>query len=348
MKPEEVLHNWDIPELANLEALSIEQSSSGNLHKTFLIRKKEGVGKLFVLQYVHPAVSMDGAINNYFHVTQFLQDQGLTMQTLLPTKNGALWIEGSGEKDAAGNSWRWRLLQGVEGKVYDKATNPDIADPALAEEAGKILGQFEAILTTYPKKLEPGRKSFVYDQEIEKLNQYQKQFAADTNEQVRTAAELLHVELPKLLLPIDLPKRIIHADPKITNFVFTEDGKGICMIDLDTVQLLSPLFDIADAVRSWCGQDEADPNNTFNKEVFDALLKGYFVTSKGLLSEKEQSLIPQACQLVMLGLAARFLNDYIDDSYFGWDEARYNSRKDHNLARAVGQISLYQSFLKSR
>ena len=75
-------------------------------------------------------------------------------------------------------------------------------------------------------------------------------------------------------------------------------------------------------------------------------MRGYLANSKGLLSEREQALIPQVCKLVMLGLATRFLNDYIDDSYFGWDEARYNTRKDHNKARALGQISLYRSYIK--
>jgi Ser/Thr protein kinase RdoA (MazF antagonist) len=275
-------------------------------------------------------------------VTQFLQSKGLTTQTVLMTREGKLWVEDDEAKpDAAGNTWRWRLLLGVEGEFFDRTSGP-----AMAEEAGRVLGQMDATLATYPGTLEPGRKSFHYTVEIEKLNQYQKQFAADADEKIRGAAVLLRTEMPKLLLPEDLPKSIIHADPKVSNFLFTKDGAGIGMIDFDTLQLLSPLFEVADAVRSWCGGEEDDPENTFEKSVYESLLQGYLSTSKGLLSEREQSLIPQACKLVMLGLASRFLNDYIDDSYFGWDETRYNSRKDHNKARALGQISLYQSFIK--
>jgi hypothetical protein len=46
----------------------------------------------------------------------------------------------------------------------------------------------------------------------------------------------------------------------------------------------------------------------------------------------------------MLGLAARFLNDYHEDFYFGWDKERYPNRRAHNLARTKGQIALYKDF----
>jgi Ser/Thr protein kinase RdoA (MazF antagonist) len=345
MKPEQVLHNWDVPELHNIEQLIIKRATSGLLNQTYLIRPRNETNQLFVLQCVHPAVSMDGSMDNYFHVTQFLSEQGLPTQSLLPTREGNLWVEDDGEAGnmtgPEGNHWRWRLLQGVEGEVFEKTTGP-----AMAMEAGKMLGHIAALLATYPKPLKPGRKSFHYTAEIEKLTQYQERFAADSDEQIRGAATLLHTELPKLLLPKDLPQSIVHADPKVSNFLFNEEGACIGMIDFDTLQVLSPLYEVGDAIRSWCGGDEADPQNTFEKTVYDSFLEGYFSTSKGLLSPEEKALIPQVCKLIMLGLATRFLNDYIDDSYFGWDETKYDSRKAHNKARALGQIALYQSFSK--
>ena len=66
MKPEDVLHNWNIPELNNLDNLNIVRSKSGLLNKTFLINTSSNQtqqNKLFVLQYVHPAVSMNGSMN---------------------------------------------------------------------------------------------------------------------------------------------------------------------------------------------------------------------------------------------------------------------------------------------
>lgn len=340
MKPEDVLHeHWNIPELNNA-GLKFVKPSSGLLNKTFLVYAGANEDELFVLQCVHPAVSMDGAMNNYFHVTQFLSARGLTTQTLIPTSTGALWVE-DGDVEA-GKVWRWRLLKGVVGEIYDEAT-----DIVLAEQAGKLMAEFHDAMSAYPISLEVGRLSFRYDGEVAKLHQFQERLMSDADESIQKATQLLLAELPNLALPTDLPQQIIHADPKISNFVFHKDGTAICMIDLDTVQVLSPLYDIGDAIRSWCGHKEDDQNNSFKEDIYRALLKGYLDNSKGRLSTREQSLIPQAAKLIMLGLAARFLNDYIEDSYFGWDETKYKSRKAHNKARALGQISLYQSALKS-
>lgn len=348
MKPEDVLHNWNIP---NLTTAEIKRSSNGLLNKTFLIRAGASKKDLFVLQLVHPAVSMDGAMNNYFHVTQFLQEQGHITQTLIPTNTGKLWVDDTEQTDTTRKLWRWRLLKGIEGDVYDKDHNSQLVDSQLANTAGGLLAQFHIALSQYPKQLKIGRLSFRYEQEMVKLSQFQKQLMDDPDESIRSMTQLLATELPRLVLPTDIPQIIVHADPKISNFVFNKDKTGICMIDLDTIQVLSPLYDLGDALRSWCGNKEDDPNNSYDSQIGDAFLKGYLdysINYNNPLTEREQSFIPQATKLIMLGLATRFINDYIDDSYFGWDETRYESRKAHNKARALGQISLYQSFLKSQ
>ena len=332
MKPLEALKNWSIPELADIDSSKLEKPTSGLLNKTYMIRGTSN--QLYIFQCVHPAVSMDGALNNYFHVTQFLRENNMVSQELLLTKNGNLYIE-----DEAG--WRWRLLKGVEGLYYQSTT-----DPVIAHEGGKLLGQFHTILSQYPKKLEIGRLSFRYEAEVEKLKSLEKQLMEDEDDSIKEATQLILKAIPKLMLPKSLPQQIIHADPKISNFLFSKNNTGICMIDLDTIQMHSPLYDIGDALRSWCGKEEDDPQNSFNLKMYDAFLKGYMSTSKGLLSTREQLLIPQAIKLIVLGLTTRFLNDYIEDSYFGFDETRFNSRKDHNKARVLGQLSLYRSFLK--
>ncbi|HEX3099836.1 MAG TPA: hypothetical protein VHQ41_02585, partial [Patescibacteria group bacterium] len=184
MKPEQVLHNWSIPELANITEAEIKRASSGLLNKTFLIRtldSKTAKNKLLVLQCVHPAVSMEGSMTNYFHVTQFLREQGLQTQTLLPTTSDKLWIEDDGEQgDMIGpeqNSWRWRLLEGVEGNTFEVCTGT-----TMAEQAGKILGEIDATLAKYSKPLDDGRKSHTYKLWFNILDQYQERFAADADE----------------------------------------------------------------------------------------------------------------------------------------------------------------------
>jgi hypothetical protein len=45
-------------------------------------------------------------------------------------------------------------------------------------------------------------------------------------------------------------------------------------------------------------------------------------------------------ETVCIELAARFAVDAFDDRYFGWDPARFPSRRLHNLVRARGQLAL--------
>jgi hypothetical protein len=56
--------------------------------------------------------------------------------------------------------------------------------------------------------------------------------------------------------------------------------------------------------------------------------------------------VAQGIGTITLELAARFLADYFNDNYFGWDPKRYKSRRAHNLARARGQIALFKDLQK--
>lgn len=322
---EQILRNWTIPKLTY-----IKKVETGLLNQTYVVRT---IDEIFVLQKLHPAVSMDTSITNYFHVTQFLLKQGKISQQVKMTNQNSLWVDFD-------NS-RWRLLKGVEGKVYTVTPSTE-----LAFEAGKILALFHTSLKDYPDKLLPTLPMFQYKQVLTKLLSYETNFINSQNQKVISAFLLLKENFPKLLLPDNLPTQIIHTDPKISNFLFDQNNKGICMIDLDTIQTLSPLYDIGDCVRSLCGQAEDDPNNNFDVSKYEAILSGYNSVTHSL-SKVETELIPQACQLIMLGLASRFLNDYIDDDYFGWDSSKYKNRQEHNLARTLGQISLWNSFTKS-
>lgn len=44
---------------------------------------------------------------------------------------------------------------------------------------------------------------------------------------------------------------------------------------------------------------------------------------------------------VALELAARFMIDVVEGTYFGWDNTRYKSRRENNLVRAEAQWKVY-------
>ena len=150
------------------------------------------------------------------------------------------------------------------------------------------------------------------------------------------------------LLPDDLPLRVIHGDPKISNVLFDRRLRATGIVDLDTCNRRPLLVELGDAFRSWCGKAEDDPHNTFSLPVFNAAWRGYAQEARGFITARERKLVAKAIGTITLELAARFLIDYFEDSYFGWDSSRYLSRRAHNLARARGQIAEFSTIKKTR
>jgi Ser/Thr protein kinase RdoA (MazF antagonist) len=232
-------------------------------------------------------------------------------------------------------------MTAVPGHVYTRTKNV-----AMVAEAGRQLGLFHATFKNFKAPIRRPLPMFRYDAALAELRRHAKQLAADGDARVQAAARLLLSHFPQYFLPKGLKPRLIHTDPKISNFIFDDNDRAVAMIDMDTIQRLSPLYDIGDALRSLCGKQEDDPRNSFDVKKYRAFLRGYRKSAANYLSKREWSLVSQATGLVILGLATRFLNDYIDDSYFNWDNTRYPSRKAHNAARALGQIALYKDFAK--
>src|SRR5690606_40610002 len=58
----------------------------------------------------------------------------------------------------------------------------------------------------------------------------------------------LHDALP---IYVDFRIRVTHHDTKISNVLFDKDGKGICVIDLDTVMPGYFISDVGDMIRTY-------------------------------------------------------------------------------------------------
>ena len=80
------------------------------------------------------------------------------------------------------------------------------------------------------------------------------------------------VTLPSLLLPADLPQRVVHGDPKISNVLY-RGNRAVGMIDLDTCSYtllvdLGMLF-----VRG--AEMAARTRPAFSIGPFEAIIRGY-------------------------------------------------------------------------
>ena len=138
----------------------------------------------------------------------------------------------------------------------------------------------------------------------------------------------------------EIPLRVTHNDTKLNNIMIdNETGKGICVIDLDTVMPGSALYDYGDSIRFGASTGAEDEKNleliNCDMGLFEIYTKGYVEGCGGSLTEKEIRMLPMGARLMTLECGMRFLADYLQgDVYFKIH------RPEHNLDRARTQFKL--------
>lgn len=325
--PKKVLDAYDIGKVS-----SIKRDHTGLVHNTYRVRTNRGV---FTLQKLHKVLSSEAIGKDIYAVTKHLEEVGFVAPVLVRTKKGKNLLSHEGRK--------WRMQTFVPGRVHEV-----VRDAKMAREAGRIYADFHHALTDIDYDFKSTIILHETEKEYKRFKEVVKQYRkSDLMDEVAEEVVYILKELPKLYLPKDLPMRVIHGDPKITNVIFDNHGNAQAIIDLDTCNRHTLLVDLGDAFRSWCGNEEDDPNNKFHLNLFRAGWAGYWKGAKDFMLTKERRLVPKVIGTITLELASRFLRDYFEDSYFGWDPSRYESRRDHNLARARGQIAEYLD-LKSK
>lgn len=135
--------------------------------------------------------------------------------------------------------------------------------------------------------------------------------------------------------------RVTHHDTKISNVLFDENEKGICVIDLDTVMPGYFISDVGDMLRT-CLSPVSEEEKDFSKirvreEFYTAIVRGYYSEMKDQLTPEEKDSFFYAGTFMIYMQALRFLSDYLNgDIYY---RAAY---PDHNLVRAGNQAMLLQ------
>jgi len=318
-----------------LATASLTPLTGGLINSSFRVDAAEG--RRAVLQRLHPVFAPE--INlNLERVTEALAAQGLDTPRLLRTIDGAAWVTVDGD--------HWRLLSFVDGTTVDA-----IDSPRRACAAGMLLGRFHLALAACDDVLPYARPP---------VHEPARHFAALAAAQARhpahrlaaavaaLASEItaLHATLPPL--PVQ-PLRFVHGDPKISNLLFDADGRGRCMLDLDTLARAPLAYELGDAFRSWCNPGPEDaPHAGFSAALFEAALAGYAEVCAGLMTAGERAAVVPASAAITLELAARFAADALDEHYFGWSPARWPGRGEHNLARARNQLAVARDVLAQR
>lgn len=326
--PKTILNKYDLGTVKQ-----IKQIQSGLIHQTFLIQSSRGK---YILQKLHPIIANQNIAKDFFAVTSFLKENKfLSPESILTKKGEIIFVNG---KDS------WRMQTHISGKTIHRITTQK-----QAREAGKLFAKFHITMSrinyTFKTKkvLHDSEKIFQTFVQVVKKNKNKK-----IMKEVESEVDLIMRQMPKHFLPKTLPLKVVHGDPKISNILFDQQGSAKSIIDLDTCSRRTVLVELGDAFRSWCAKEEDDPKNTFSLKLFKSAWSGYTNATRLFLTKKEQKEIPKAIGLITLELASRFLVDYFEDKYFGWDENKYISRREHNLARCRGQLAEFKDFVEKK
>ena len=138
--------------------------------------------------------------------------------------------------------------------------------------------------------------------------------------------------------------RVTHHDTKISNVLFDGKGKGICVIDLDTVMPGYFISDVGDMMRTYLSpvsEEEMDFEKIkVRDDFYKAIVDGYYNEMKDELTETEKQYFFYAGTFMIYMQSLRFATDYFNnDRYYG---AKYPR---HNFVRANNQLVLLEKLL---
>jgi Ser/Thr protein kinase RdoA (MazF antagonist) len=309
----------------------VEAFGSGLINETFLVTTAGADS--YVLQGLNPV--FDPQINlDIDRLTRHLAARGLTTQRLQKTTDGQLWVMADGRA--------WRMASFVPGNCFDR-----LANEQQAEASGVLLASFHRAVSDLEIQLH-GARLGVHDtrQHLANLRSALQKHSGHRNfAAVKTLATEVLDEAAALPALPELPDRLVHGDPKISNLVFdAHSGAGVCMIDLDTLARMPLPLELGDAFRSWCNPRGEDTQaSEFRLDFFAAAIKGYASVAKGFMTATEQQSLVPATRTIMVELAARFTTDALNESYFGWNPKLFADRSTHNQVRAAGQLELHRS-----
>ena len=212
----------------------------------------------------------------------------------------------------------------------------------------ETLGKFQNQLADYPASTLHETIARFHDTPNRYAN-FEKALAADALGRAKTIAPEIafiharekdcHVLLDQLAAG-EIPLRVTHNDTKINNVLLDEaTGKGICVIDLDTVMLGLSAYDFGDSIRTGandCAEDEPDQSKVhFDLHLYEVFAKGYLSTAGSTMHTAEKKSLAWGAKLMTLECGIRFLTDYLEgDHYF------HIAHPNHNLDRARTQFTL--------
>ena len=325
-----------------------ERFGAGHINDTFAVWAADR-SKRWILQRINTDTFTDpaGLMENVTGVTAYLRRQIIERggdpdrETLnvIPTLDGKPYYT-----DTEGGAWRAYIF--VEGTVCLQKVENERDFYTAAE----TFGNFQNQLAGYPAATLHETIARFHDTPNRYAN-FEKALAADVMGRakdvgpeiafIRAREADCRVLVDQLAAGV-LPLRVTHNDTKLNNVLIDQEtGKGICVIDLDTVMPGLSAYDFGDSIRfgaNDCAEDESDQSKVhFSLHLYKVFAEGYLAAAGSAMTEAERRSLPWGAKLMTLECGIRFLTDYLEgDHYFKI------SRPDQNLDRARTQVTLVQ------
>ncbi len=321
----------------------------GHINDTYVARFRQGNGAIrrYIIQRInhHVFKRPDWVMDNMERVTQHMRDRIIVVDgdpmretiTLVPTIDNKMYC-----KSSSGEYWRaHHFIEGA--RTYQKAENPD-----LYYYAARAFGRFlnlvndlppDQLYETIPDFHHTPKRFLAFTQALEKdIHNRARDVKLEIAFVLNRARET--TVLTNLVASGEMPERITHNDTKFDNVMIDNvTGRGICVIDLDTVMAGLAVFDFGDSVRTGAStgtEDEPDTSKIrLDLDIFDRLAQGFLEETREFLTSAEVNHLAFGAKLITFEQGIRFLTDYLNgDTYYK------THRPGHNLDRCRTQFKL--------
>lgn len=327
-----------VTQFINTGNYTLSPINDGLINTTYLLEDLDQQKK-FILQKINHSVfkQPEVIVSNHLMVNELLRSNNYEFQIIepIPSLTGQLLV-----KDA--NDEPWRMLSFVENSI----TFLTVPSLQTAFEAAKAFSYFLNIVNTeklpaiedtlpnflnFKKRIEDYKKAL--ENAVPHLKENAKAEIEITNQLISLPEEWIEMEKSNLI-----PKRIIHADVKISNILFDQNHQPLAVIDLDTMMISTLLYDFGTMIQSYTNtthEDDGSAKNNFNPEMYEAVKKGFLFYLKEKLTPEEYAHLDYAAQVAIYIQEVRFLTDYLNGSVY------YSTKyPEHNLDRTRNQLEL--------
>lgn len=320
---------------------SVTPHGSGLINRTWLIRSAKGA---FILQQLNRQVFArpDHIAENIEEIGHYLSEHypGIVFPRPVKAVNGETLVD-------AGPEGHYRLYPFIDSSV----TIDVVHTPAEAFEAARQFGGFTRMLAGFPtERLHETLPGF-HDLSL-RYRDFRDALENGRPDRIRKSAQVIDylktqhhlvTEYERIRSNPEFKKRVTHHDTKISNVLFNRQGKGICVIDLDTVMPGYFISDVGDMLRTYLSpvsEEEQDFSLIrIRQPYFRAIVEGYMDEMSDELTQTEIDAFVYAGSFLMYMQALRFITDHLrDDVYYG---SKYEG---HNYVRAMNQATLLQRY----